>query len=407
MSGDILFLAHRLPFPPDRGDKIRSHHVLKALAGIAPVHVGCLAETDADMASAHFLDGMARSWCMPRRSKPLTLAGAEALLRGEPVSFAAFRSRELADWVQNLLSSGKIAAIYVFSGQMGQYVPTDWQGHLLLDLVDVDSAKFEAYGKAGTGPRAFVDAREGRLLKAEESRLVQRADTTLLVSEAEANLLRERTSGTHDIRALRNGIDCALFDPGSVGPAPVLMEGGPHYVFTGQMDYAPNVEAVTRMAREIMPDVLRTLPAAQFHIVGRAPTKEVRSLHGVHGTSVIGEVPDTRPWLAGADAVVAPLRIARGVQNKVLEAMAMARPVIVSPDAASGIHAAENEQVLVAEDNAAFVAALLRLASEPAASRTLGHEARRFVMETMNWRAMLSELPQLLSMVQVSSRDAA
>ncbi|GAA5057418.1 TIGR03087 family PEP-CTERM/XrtA system glycosyltransferase [Erythrobacter westpacificensis] len=407
MSGEILFLAHRVPFPPDRGDKIRSHHVLKALADIAPVHVGCLAETHADMAAARFLEEIASTWCMPRRSKPLPLAGMEALLRCEPVSFAAFRSRKLSDWVRNLLESRKVGAIFVFSGQMGQYVPNDWQGRLLIDLVDVDSAKFEAYGEAGSGPRALIDVREGRLLKAEEARLAQRADTTLLVSEAEAELLRERTNETSNIRALRNGIDCALFDPGTVAPEPVLTQDGPHYVFTGQMDYAPNVDAVTRMACEIMPEVRRTLAAAQFHIVGRGPTREVRSLHGVNGTSVIGEVPDTRPWLAGADVVVAPLRIARGVQNKVLEAMAMARPVAVSPDAASGIHAAENVQLLVARDNAAFVAGLLRLAQEPDAARKLGQEARKFVLETMSWPAMLADLPRLLGVDEEPSLNAA
>ena len=169
MRGDILFLAHRLPFPPDRGDKIRSHHILKALAKIAPVHVGCLAETEADMQNAHHLDQVAASWCMPRRSKPLPLAGIEAVMRGEPVSLSAFRSPRLMDWVRQTVRTRSIRAIYVFSGQMGQYVPRGWQGRLVLDLVDVDSAKFEAYGKAGKGPRGWIDAREGRLLKQVEA----------------------------------------------------------------------------------------------------------------------------------------------------------------------------------------------------------------------------------------------
>ena len=310
-----LFLSQRVPFPPDRGDKIRSHHVLKALARIAPVHVGCLAETEADLANQHMLAGVAASWCMPRRSKPLPLAGAEALLRGVPVSFSAFRSARLVRWVEEVLRTHDISAIYVFSGQMGQYVPQDWKGRLVVDLVDVDSAKFEAYGKAGSGPRSWIDAREGRLLKAVESDLAARANATLLVSEAEADFLRSRVAGTHDIRALRNGIDCTVFDPAAMVPEPALAAGGPHYVFTGQMDYAPNVEAAKRMALAIMPEVRRHLPDAQFHIVGRAPSREVLALDGVNGTHVVGEVPDTRPWLAGADVVVAPLTIARAVDS--------------------------------------------------------------------------------------------
>lgn len=407
MSGEILFLAHRLPFPPDRGDKIRSHHVLRALARIAPVHVGCLAHTDADVAHQHMLARVATTWAVPRLVKPLPLAGAQALLRGEPVSLAAFRSAGLRAWVQKTVRTRPIRAIYVFSGQMGQYVPRDWQGRLIVDLVDVDSAKFEAYSKAGGGPRSWIDAREARLLKRVEAGLVARADATLLVSEAEAGLLRSRVPGSPRIRALRNGIDCALFDPAAVEPEPSLGAGGPHYVFTGQMDYAPNIEAVKRMTRAIMPQVLRHLPDAQFHIVGRAPTREVLALHGINATSVVGEVPDTRPWLAAASVVVAPLAIARGVQNKVLEAMAMARPVVVSPGAATGIDADANRHFLIAGNDEAFVADLLRLQSEPETARQLGNQARQFVVSQMSWPAMLADLPHLLGMDKERQRDAA
>lgn len=407
MSGEILFLAHRLPFPPDRGDKIRSHHVLKALAQLAPVHVGCLAETDTDVANERMLAGVAASWCMPRRSKPLPLSGIEALALGEPVSLAAFRSTELARWVERTLRQRDIAAIYVFSGQMGQYVPREWRGHLIADLVDVDSAKFEAYGAAGYGPRRWIDRREGRLLRQVEADLVGRADTTLLVSEAEAEFLRSRTPGHHDIRALGNGIDCTSFDPAAVDCQAELSSGGPHYVYTGQMDYAPNVEAVTRMAQRVMPEVRRSLPEALFHVVGRAPSREVLALEGVNGTRVIGEVADTRPWLAGADAVVAPLAIARGVQNKVLEAMAMARPVVVSPGAATGIAACHNEHFMIAQDDAAFVANLLQLSEQPETARRMGNAARRFVLQNMSWAAMLADLPKLLGIERKGQRDAA
>ncbi len=404
---EILFLAHRLPFPPDRGDKIRSHHILKALAQIAPVHVGCLAETDSDVAHEGELGGVTRSWCMPRRSKPLVLAGMEALLRKEPVSLSAFRSGELAEWVERILQERDIAAIYVFSGQMGQYVPKDWQGRLIVDLVDVDSAKFDAYGAAKGGFRGWIDRREGHLLRSVEQSLTERADCTLLVSEAEASLLRGRITGSHDIRALGNGIDCAFFDPAAVSSRPALSGKGPHYVFTGQMDYAPNVDAVTRMAQRIMPEVLRRLPDAQFHIVGRAPSRDVMALDGLYGTRVIGAVPDTRPWLAGADAVVAPLTIARGVQNKVLEAMAMARPTIVSPDAATGIDARSPDELIIAHDDSDFVRHLLRLAGHPGEAVATGRRAREFVLNQMSWPAMLVDLPAMIGMPPQGQRDAA
>ena len=174
MGNDILFLAHRLPFPPDRGDKIRSHHLLKGLAALAPVHVATFADDAADWAAEGDLAGMAASYRLVERAKPLPLAGVEALARSRPVSLTAFHHPALADYVKRLLASGRIGTIVVFSGQMGQYVPADWRGRLVIDFVDVDSAKFEAYA-AQKGPvKGWIDAREARLLAAEEERLVDR-----------------------------------------------------------------------------------------------------------------------------------------------------------------------------------------------------------------------------------------
>ncbi|APE28867.1 TIGR03087 family PEP-CTERM/XrtA system glycosyltransferase [Aurantiacibacter gangjinensis] len=408
MKGDILFLCHRTPFPPDRGDKIRSFNILEALSELAPVHVGCLAETDDDVAQLPKLEQFAASICMPKRSKPLPLSGAEAMLRGVPVSVAAFHSTRLSDWVREVLAAHDIAAIYVFSGQMAQYVPTDWPGRLIVDLVDVDSAKFEAYGSERRGPRSWIDRREGRLLRAVESDLVRRADVTLLVSEAEADLLRGRTDAFGDIRALRNGIDCEAFDPAALTPIALDADDRPHLVFTGQMDYAPNIQAVERMTRRIMPLVRKSLPGVQFHIVGRAPTSAVQALHGVNGTQVVGEVADVKPWLAAADMVVAPLTIARGVQNKVLEAIAMERPTIVSPEAATGIDAQHNKHICIAGDDAAFAAAIVDLANNPAKAKALGSLARSHVFQTMSWPAMLADLPQIISGAGTpAERDAA
>lgn len=407
MSGDILFLAHRLPFPPDRGDKIRSHHVLKALSKIARVHVGCLAGDDGDFDHLRELQQIAASWCMPRRSKPVSLAGLEALTRREPVSVAAFRSAELHDWVTKTLATRDIDAIYVFSGQMGQYVPADWQGRLIVDLVDVDSAKFEAYALERSGPRGWIDAREGRLLRRVENALAASADATLLVSEAEASLLRSRTNVAKDIRTLRNGIDCNFFDSAKIDPHPTLAGRGPHFTFTGQMDYQPNIVAVTRFAEQIFPRIRKVHKGAQFHIVGRAPAPEVRRLRDIDGLHVWGAVSDVRPFLSGGCMAVAPLTIARGVQNKVLEAMAMQRCVLASPEAATGIDARHGHEIVICEDDAAFVNRALHLLDRDAEREAIAVAARAFVRGTMSWPAMLAELPSLVGMAGGKKRDAA
>ena len=407
MSG-ILFLAHRLPFPPDRGDKIRSHNVLKALAALGPIHVGCFGESAADRAGEVDLAEVAESHCMPIRDKPLPLAGLEALVRREPVSLAAFRHPAMSGWVMRTLARKAIDTIYVFSGQMGQYIPQSWTGRLVVDLVDVDSAKFEAYADEARWPASWINAREARLLAREEARLAMRADRTLLISEAEAALFASRLPPGCEASTtvLGNGIDADRFDPVRETPHPELAEPGPHIVFTGQMDYRPNVDAALRTIEQLMPGIRAMHPDARFHLVGRAPVAELVALDGRNGARVWGEVADVRPFLAAADLVLAPLTIARGVQNKVLEAMAMACPVVLTPSAATGIPGEDGVHFAVAQSDEAFVERALALLDDRAAARALGQAARRLVVERMSWAAMLAELPAIVGRAP-DQRDAA
>ena len=400
MKGEILFLAHRLPFPPDRGDKIRSHHVLKHLASIAPVHVATFADDPDDFDHEADLAAIAASHCLVERVKPLWRAGIEALARSEPVSLAAFRDARLAAYVAQTLRLRGIAAIYVFSGQMGQYVPAGFKGRVVMDLVDVDSAKFEAYGDNGAWPRRWIDAREGRLLRAEEARLASRGDVTLLVSDAEAGLLRSRLadSAQADVRTLGNGIDARFFNPEHVLAHPALtLCAGPHLVFTGQMDYPPNVEAALRLMERILPRIRERHPEAQAHIVGRAPVHVLRAHDGRNGCRVWGAVKDIRPFIAAADLMVAPLVIARGVQNKVLEAMAMARPVLVSAEAATGIDGLDGVHLAIGDDDDALVARALALLADRGSASAMGKAARAFVLGSKSWPATLAPLGQFIS----------
>ena len=411
MSGEILFLAHRLPFPPDRGDKIRSHNLLKALAALAPVHVGCLAEGADDAGNAAELARVAKSFCMPERKNSLFLAGLEALATAQPVSVTAFRHAQLRDWVTRLLADRPIDTIFVFSGQMGQYVPPDWAGRLVVDLCDVDSAKFEAFAAQHRWPRGWIDRREADLLRVMEERLAKRADHTLLISRAEADLFRSRLDDPVSARVtvLGNGIDAGAFDPGTWKPrAELLKSPGPHIVFTGQMDYPPNVEAVHRFATAILPAIRERHPQAHFHVVGRAPTTDVRELAG-QAVTVWGEVPAVQPFLAAADLVVAPLAVARGVQNKVLEAMAMACPVLLTSHAATGIDASDGLHLAVADEDDSLMRRALALLADRSRAREMGTEARRFVIERMSWPAMLAELPAIVGRAPPAGvhRDAA
>ncbi len=397
-SGDILFLAHRLPFPPDRGDKIHSHHVLKALAALAPVHVACFADDAGDWAHEGELAACAATYCLHPRKKPLPLAGLEALAKGQSISLTAFHDKALADYVRTTLASGRIGTIFVFSGQMGQYVPADFEGRVILDLVDVDSAKFDAYGRDGKGPMRWVHAREGRLLAAEEARLAARAQATLLVSQNEAALLKSRlpAGSPAQVGVLSNGIDCAFFTPDVAPDAALAAQPGPKLIFTGQMDYAPNIAAVTRAAQQLMPAIRDRHPLASFHIVGRAPTPAVQALQGVNGTQIHGAVPDIRVFLAAADLALVPLEIARGVQNKVLEAMAMALPCVLSPGAATGIAATDGKDYAIAKSDQALIDTTLALLDHPESAKAMGRSARAHVLAHTSWQAAMAPLSTLI-----------
>jgi len=405
--GGILFLAHRVPFPPDRGDRIRSHHLLQALSRLGPVHVGCFGEGNA--AAERALAGVATSQCVVQRTKPLPLAGIEAVLAGKPVSVTAFHSRKLAAWVHETLAREAIDAIVVFSGQMGQYVPADFAGRVVIDLCDVDSAKFQSY--AAAGERVWVNAREARLLAAEEERLGIRADATILISEAEAALYRGRLTLPRaiNVRVIGNGIDAVLFDPDKVTPhATIAGANGPHLVFTGQMDYRPNEQAALWLIESLLPRLRERLPATHVHIVGRNPTSALMAHDGTPGLCVWGEVPDVRPFIAAADIVLAPLLIARGVQNKVLEAMAMARPVVLTPEAATGIAAEDGIHWLVSPpDPEQMAAQIVDLLADPGAVTRIGAAARQFVLEHHGWDAMLAPLAELIGRGGEGARRAA
>ncbi|MFL0356470.1 TIGR03087 family PEP-CTERM/XrtA system glycosyltransferase [Erythrobacter sp. GH1-10] len=407
--GDILFLAHRVPFPPNRGDKIRAHHILRKLVSIAPVHVGCFAETEEDRAAEAQLARIAASHCVPARSKPLVLAGVEAVLAGKPVSLTAFHSARLEKWVRQTLAERDISTIVVFSGQMGQYIPDEFQGRVIVDLCDVDSAKFEGY--ADTGERVWLNAREGRLLAREEERLGRRADATILISANEAELYRGRltVSASVDVQVMGNGIDAEFFDPRKVKPQPdMARHAGPQFVFTGQMDYPPNEQAALWVIERLLPAIRQRHPDAEFHVVGRNPTSRLVAKAGCGGVSITGEVPDVRPYLAAADCVIAPLKIARGVQNKVLEAMAMRCAVLLSPEAATGIAGEDGKHWKLASAGVhAMIPVLDELLGSENARHSMGCAARDFVLEHHAWDAMLAPLEELVTGASGEARNAA
>ena len=396
MDGEILFLCHRIPFPPDRGDKIRSFHLFRALSKLGPVHVGTFADDDRDESFAPTMADWTASQCVARRNPSRAVAGLRGPALHQPMLVALYEHADLHEYVRTVLATRPITAVVGYSVQMAHFVP-DLPPHVrfMMDFVDFDSAKYAAYGAEQGGPMGWVHRREGRMLFEFERNVARRADVSTFVSEAEASLFAEQSGLRTGIDWFDNGVDHDYFDP--AGDYPWVATGdGPLIVFTGQMDYRPNIEAVESFARTSLPAIRAVHPQARFAIVGRAPTPQVMALADVPGVMVTGAVPDVRGWIAAADVVVAPLRIARGIQNKVLEAMAMARPVVASAEAAEGIDARHHDHLLIADTVAGEAELVLSLLADRAAAAGLGLRARARVIERYDWGATLSRLPDLL-----------
>jgi sugar transferase (PEP-CTERM/EpsH1 system associated) len=393
----LLFLAHRIPFPPNKGDKIRSFNLLRHLSARYAIHLGAFVDDPDDWQYRDALKPYCASIQLlplhPRRAKLASLVG---LLTGEALTLPYYRNRELARWADALAASGKVTRGLAFSSAMAQFMPAGL-ARRVLDMVDVDSDKWTQYAPTQRWPLSWLYAREGRKLAAWEARVARDFDATLLVSNAEAALLQQRApAAQHKIGAFENGVDADYFSPARDYPNP-YPPGVQGVVFTGAMDYWPNIDAVSWFAERIFPAVRAAVPGAQFTIVGSHPAEAVLVLSRQPGVVVTGSVPDVRPWLAHAACAVAPLRIARGVQNKVLEAMAMARPVVASAQAAEGIRAEAGRDFTLARGEAEFaraVVAQLQAASSAA-------PARHCILAHYDWARNLSTIDPLFEQAAV------
>ena len=382
-----LLLCHRIPYPPDKGDKIRAWRLLGALAERYDVSLGAFVDDEADWRHEGVLRERCAAVCLrPANRRPGPIQAAGAVLRGEPLSFATHRDAAMRAFVAAQRAGG-LAVEAVFSAQMLPYLDGA-AAPVLIDLADVDSEKWSAYAAAAHPPLRWLYAREARLL-AEAERRATHAGRTFLVTPEEAAILRARPGSNADaVDHYRNGVDTEYFAPGAVPPA----ADAPEIVLTGAMDYAPNAEAARFLAEEILPRVRRARPEVRLGLIGARPTRGVQALGVRPGILVTGRVPDIRPYLAGAQVAAAPLAVARGVQNKVLEAMAMGVPVVASSGAATGTGAVPGEHLLVADGAEATAAALLRVLSDEALAARLRAAGRAKVVAEDSWGMTLGRL---------------
>jgi sugar transferase (PEP-CTERM/EpsH1 system associated) len=396
---ELLFLAHRIPYPPNKGDKIRAHAMLMHLTPRYRVHLACNVDDPADMAHAPLLQDLLGGECLfvpLHRGRALARAAAAAA-SGRSLSEGYFGAPAIGRWLARLARRRKIARTIVFGSAMAPFVldePALDAGTAIVDLVDVDSDKWAQYARDCAPPKRWLYAYEAGRVAALERRAAARFGHTVLVSPHEAETFaRLAPESAARITSISNGVDLEHFAPDRFWPNP-FPPGVTPVVMTGLMDYWPNIQAAEWFADEVLPLILRHAPDLHFAIVGANPPDSLRRRAGAHLT-VTGRVEDVRPYLAHAAVAVAPLRIARGVQNKVLEAMAMGRPVVASEPAARALAAAPGRDLLVEEEPQRFAAAVLR-ALDPATGDALGRAGRAYVEHHHRWAATLSRLDALL-----------
>lgn len=390
----ILYLAHRIPYPPNKGDKIRSYHVLRYLAERYEVYLGAFIDDPRDWRYAETV----QRWCrqcqfIPLKPRQATLRSLSGLMTRQALTIPYYRDTRMAQWVGRCVEEAGIDTAFVFSSSMAQYLEGEpFQSmRRVIDFVDVDSDKWVQYSRSKAWPMSWVYRREGYALGRYEDKIARAFDASVFVSAQEADLFASRVPAGRLVSYYDNGVDWSYFSPRPESDSPYDPQARV-LVFTGAMDYWANADAVTWFANTAFPAIREQVSHAEFAIVGARPTEAVRRLEKLPGVRVTGAVDDIRPYLEHAYAAVAPLRIARGVQNKVLEAMAMAKPVLASPQALDGIDFQVGHDLRHAETSEQFVSQALPLLE----TRQAAPAARDWIKRRYDWDTNLSRLHALL-----------
>lgn len=443
----ILFLAHRIPYPPNKGDKIRSFHEIKHLSAKHEIHVCCLADRPEDARYGKNLEEYCASVHVvainPRAAR---LKSAISLFSTAALSVPYFYSRKLQARVNDLLKTHDFDCILCFSSPMAEYVFRSQRGaelmgqcspfacdlsraaalrrrlrlkqksknggqttdngqrttKLIMDFVDVDSDKWLQYARFKRWPLSWLYRVEGQRLAKYEQKISEQFNYSIVVSRKEAALFGSRCGRVLSATVVGNGVDCDYFSPqiadhDTAAKAALLKEGRSRLLlFTGAMDYYPNIDGVCWFCHEVFPLVRAQCPDAMFTIAGGNPHQEVRRLQTHEGVRVTGFVEDIRHYYHAADICVTPLRLARGVQNKVLEAMAMAKPVVTTSAAVQGIENFPNADVWVSDDPAHFAALIVELLNDTTMRVRLGQKNREWVMENYQWSQHMQKLEELI-----------
>lgn len=388
----ILFLAHRIPYPPNKGEKIRAFHELRYLAERHTIDLFCLADSPEEAAQQRGLQCVCRRVHVETRSPVHAMIyAARSFLRKEPLSSAFFYSPKLRAAVLRALADEKYDLILVYCSSMAQYVPQPAPAPVVIDFVDTDSAKWAQYAKVSAFPLSWLFAREARCMARYEKQCAAASSASVVATAQEAAALDGE--GQFAVQVIENGV-CLSPEATSDLPDEVLCLQ-PYVLFVGTMDYLVNVDAVTYFVGDILPRVQQTHPELRFVIAGRNPSRRVRRLARQPGVVVTGAISEVHSYLRGATAVVAPFRLSQGVHNKILEALAAGQPVVSTSRPAQAIGARHGETLLVADSPEEFARAVVSLVEDPML-RSRFRGAVELIRQRFDWQKNLKQLEELL-----------
>jgi len=400
----FLFIAHRIPYPPNKGDKIRSFNEIKYLSKNHEIHLACLADDLNDLKYTKNL----KKYCKIVNIIPLKLKTAKfktifSLLNKKPLSVSYFYSKKLQKIINHLLSINNYDAIICFSSPMAEYIfqstnqIINQSTKLIMDFVDVDSDKWKQYAEYTKWPFSLIYKLESNRLAQYERKIAKIFHYSIFVSKKEAKLFYMQNPDINNILAIPNGVDFDYFNPYQLlVNNQQLLSNHPVLLFTGAMDYYANVDGVIWFCKKIFPYLIKKYPKLKFYIVGRNPVPSIKRLANFN-TIITGYVDDIRPYYQKATIYIAPLRIARGIQNKILEAMAMAKPVISTSKAFEGIEATPNKDLLLADSEKEFVEKITMLLENPEKRKYLGISARQTIEKNYSWQHNLKILEEILA----------
>jgi sugar transferase (PEP-CTERM/EpsH1 system associated) len=397
---NILYLVHRLPYPPNKGDKVRSFNILKHLSTENNVFLGAFVDDVDDYKYIPFVEGFCKhSYFQKIGKRSSFLRSLTGLYAGKALSLNYYSVAKFHQWVNEVVENNKIDAVFIFSSAMGQFVSESLYSRTLVDFVDVDSQKWKDYAIGSTFPISLLYNRESKCLLNYERSLASKSKHSFFVTEKEravfSNLAPE---SLHKTSALNNGVDSNFFcrDESYLSPFEVNDEDIIPIVFTGAMDYLPNIDAVIWFVGNVLSELIKYNDKLRFFIVGRNPSKSVINLKS-EITFVTGTVKDVRPYLQHATVVVAPLRIARGVQNKILEAMSMAKVVVASVACVQAIDATDGIDIFEAETPIDFIEKIKLLIDDNSLAELIGSRARINILEKYSWDFHLKKIDEYLT----------